>query len=47
MRRPHRRAHRRIWFVLPCVIGLLFAAALVLRPAPPVGALPLVSGAAR
>jgi len=47
MRRPHRRWHRRIWLVLPVLLGGAFLAALVLRPAPPIGDGPLVSGAAR
>jgi hypothetical protein len=33
--------------MLPLAVGLLFIAALVLRPAPPIGELPLVSGAVR
>lgn len=47
MRRPHRRWHRRIWLVLPWFVGAVLVAALVLRPAAPLGAGPLVSGSAR
>jgi len=47
MRRPHRRWHRRLWMVLPGLIGLGFVAALVLRPAAPTGNGPLVSGSVR
>jgi len=32
MRRPHRRWHRAIWLVLPLLVGLGFASALILRP---------------
>jgi hypothetical protein len=47
MRRPHRRWHRRIWLILPGLIGLALVAALVLRPAAPIGEGPLVSGSVR
>lgn len=47
MRRPHRRWHRRIWLVLPCIVGCALLAALILRPAPPIGPGPLVSGGIR
>jgi hypothetical protein len=47
VRRPHRRWHRRVWLVLPGLIGLLLVAALVLRPASPAGEGPLMSGAAK
>jgi hypothetical protein len=32
MRRPHRRWHRVLWLILPLLVALGFAAALVLRP---------------
>jgi hypothetical protein len=44
MRRPHRRWHRRLWLILPCLVGGLLLAALVLRPPAPTGAGPLISG---
>lgn len=34
MRRAHRRWHRRIWVVLPVLVALGFAMALLLRPPP-------------
>jgi len=34
MRRPHRRWHRAIWLVLPVLVAVGFAAALMLRPPP-------------
>jgi hypothetical protein len=34
MRSALRRAHWRIWLVLPWVVGALFIAALMVRPAP-------------
>jgi hypothetical protein len=32
MRRRHRRWHRGVWLVLPILLGVGIAAALVLRP---------------
>jgi hypothetical protein len=36
MKRPHRTAHRTIWFMLACAVGFGFALALILRPPLPV-----------
>jgi hypothetical protein len=47
VKRPHRRWHRRIWLILPLLMGGALLAALVLRPAPPVGGGPLISGSIR
>lgn len=47
MKRRHRRWHRRIWLILPCLIGAVLLAALVLRPAAPIGNGPLISGSVR
>lgn len=34
MTRTHRMAHRLVWPVLALVVGILFVAALVMRPPP-------------
>lgn len=47
MRRAHRRWHRRLWLILPGLVGLGLVAALILRPAAPIGDGPLIGGAAR
>ncbi len=47
MKRPHRRWHRCLWLMLPCLVGGLLAAALILRPPAPTGTGPLVSGSVR
>jgi hypothetical protein len=34
MKLAHRRWHRRIWIVLPAIVGVIFVAALAVRPSP-------------
>ncbi len=41
MRRRHRTAHRRIWFVLAVVLPLLVLAGVALRPSGPDEARPV------